>query len=329
MRNWFYLVFILIVLGCSDTSINNQISDDNAASNIVAPAELVSLQEVSVTPPTIRRTWEFKIEFLARENSLVKAGDVIIRFDAQRQRNDLITRKSELDAQIKEADRLTLENEAKLEQLTLDMAEARKNMDIAKRKVEITDVSRSEIERKKQKAEFEITTELYKQAQQRVELHKTTIQVSQQVQQAMIDNAQTQVNEVEEAIEKMNVKALKDGMVTLVPNGDDEKPSVGDTVFMGRRILSLPSLDQIAVKVEFDESATAYVNEGDKVRVTLDAYPELNFEGRVTELGQSYRNKSRNNLKVVFDAWVTLDNLDLDIMRPGMKASVELVESNA
>ena len=80
------------------------------------------------------------------------------------------------------------------------------------------------------------------------------------------------------------------------------------------------------MKVEFDESVTAKVELGDKVRVTLDAYPERNFEGQITELGQAYRNKSRNNLKIVFDAWVTLDDLDLDIMRPGMKASVELVK---
>ena len=68
------------------------------------------------------------------------------------------------------------------------------------------------------------------------------------------------------------------------------------------------------------------VNLGDEVRVTLDAFPEKPFNGKISELGKAYRSKSQNNLKVVFDAWVTLEQMDLTIMRPGMKATVDLVE---
>lgn len=328
IREFLSVISLIALLpACAGDTVSNDSSNERSqGTSLQAPAELVSLQDVSITPPNIRRTWEYKIEYLARENSIVAEGDLVVRFDAQRQRDDLVRKQSELDAEIKQAEKVKLENEAKLEQLILDLAEAKKNMNIAKRKVEITDVSRSEIERRKQQSEFQITTELYEQAKQRVEQHKTAMQVSEQVQQAKITRAQTEVDEVKDSIEKLSVKAPKAGMVTLIPDSDDEKPAVGDTVFMGRRLLSLPSLDKIAVKVEFDESVTSMVNLGDKVRVTLDAYPERNFEGRITELGQAYRNKSQNNLKIVFDAWVTLDDLDLDIMRPGMKASVVVVE---
>jgi len=319
---------VLLVSACAEKTLEVS-QTSNQSSSLMAPAELVSLQDISITPPNIPRNWEYKIEFLARENSLVKEGEVIVRFDAQNLRNQLVGRESELEAEIKEAERMKLEGEAKLEQLTLDLAEALKNKNIAKRKVEITDVSRSEIERKKQQAELTINTELFEQAEQRVEQHKIAMRVNEQVQAAKVDKARFRVEEVQDSIAKLTIKAPKDGMVTLIPNSDDEKPAVGDTVYMGRRLMSLPSLNKIAVKIEFDESVTSMVDLGDKVRVTLDAYPERNFEGKITELGQAYRNKSRNNLKVVFDAWVTLDALDLEVMRPGMKASVELVEGAA
>lgn len=321
------LAVSLVLMACSEETESVSTPEGAEAVVVSAPAELVSLQEISLTPPNIRRMWEYKIEYLARENTIVKEGDLLMKFDGQRLGTDMVSRQSEYDAAIKEAEQKKLVNEAKLEELVLDLAEAKKNKDIAKRKVEITDTSRSEIERKKQQAEYKITTALHNQALQRVEQHKEAMQVNEQVQQAKIAKAKSRVVEMQQSLAKLQVKAPKDGMVVLVPNDDDDKPAIGDTVFMGARIINLPSLDKIAVKVEFDESFTPAVQLGDQVRVTLDAFPERPFTGAISELGKSYRNKSQNNLKVVFDAWVQLDELDLNIMRPGMKATVDLIES--
>jgi HlyD family secretion protein len=213
-----------------------------------------------------------------------------------------------------------------LEEYKLDLAEAKKDMDIAKRKVAITDVSRSDIERRKQQSEFGITTELHKQAIQRVEQHKISMQINEQVQQAKISKATSEIDLLTESMRRLEIQAPKEGMVVLIPNGDEEKPAVGDTVFRGSRLMSLPALDKIAVKVEFDESFTADIVLGDDVRITLDAFPERPFTGKISELGKSYRSKSTNNQKKVFDAWVTLNELELSIMRPGMKATVDIVE---
>ena len=320
------LPWLLMLVACTESDTNNNDMQGQNDLIISAPAELVSLQEIYLTPPSITNMWEFKIEFMARENAIVKEGDVLIKFDGERLRTDLLTRQSDLDARIKEAEQKKLENEAKLKQLILDLAEAKKDKDIAKRKVEITDVSRSQIERQKQQTEYQITTELHAQSIQRMEQHKVAMLVNEQVQGARISKARSRVDEINDSINKLQVSAPKSGMVVLVPDGEDKKPAIGDTVFMGSRLISLPSLDKIAVKVEFDESFTANVNLGDEVRVTLDAFPEKPFTGKISELGKAYRNKSQNNLKIVFDAWVTLEELDLGIMRPGMKGTVELAE---
>ncbi|MFT4655506.1 MAG: HlyD family secretion protein [Kangiellaceae bacterium] len=323
------LSLVAVLFGCSQAEQDVNTNNDQTDRNISAPAELVSLQKINLTPPSIRQMWEFKIEYLAKESTLVKQGDVLIKFDGQRLKTDLVTRQSDLDARVKEAEQKKLENEAALEQLVLDLAEAKKDSDIAKRKVEITDVSRSQIVRQKQQAEFGITTELHGQAMQRMSQHKVAMAVNEQVQAAKISKAQSRVDEIKDNIKKLQVTAPKSGMVVLVPDGDDKKPAIGDTVFMGSRLISLPSLDNIAVKVEFDESFTPEIKLGDKVRVTLDAFPEKPFSGKISELGKAYRSKSQNNLKVVFDAWVTLEELDLTIMRPGMKATVDMVKDTS
>ena len=296
-------------------------------SNIIsAPAELVSLQNISISAPSIQSMWQYKIEYIARENALVKKGDVLLKFDGQSLRTDMVTRRSDFDAAVKEAEQKKLANEEKFEEFNLDLAEAKKNMNIAERKVEITDISRSDIERRKQQSEFGITTELHKQALQRLAQHKKSMQINEQVQQAKISKAKSEVDELKLSMERLKIMAPKEGMVVLIPNGDDEKPAVGDTVYRGSRLMSLPALDKIAVKVEFDESFTSNIVLGASVRVTLDAFPERPFTGKITELGQSYRTKSTNNQKRVFDAWVTLNKLELSIMRPGMKATVDTLE---
>lgn len=328
MRNILLFLVSSFIVAC-DSETKSDSSAAEPIGKIEAPGELVSVQDISITPPTVPRTWEFKIEFLAQENSLVSEGDLLVRFDAQNLRTRLIERQSELGAKKKEAEQKKLENEAKLEQLTLDLAEAKKNKEIAKRKVEITDVSRSEIERKKQQAELIIASELYEQAQRRVTKHKDVMLINEQVQLAKISKAQARVDQINQSIEKMSVKAPKPGMVTLLPNHEGDKPAIGDTMYMGARILSLPSLEMITVKVEFDEADTASVALGDEVRVTLDGYPERPFLGAISELGETYRKKSNMNPKVVFDAWVKLENMDLDIMRPGMKATVEVVQDHS
>lgn len=307
-----------------------QVAQDKESSKVeslIAPAELVSLDQVTVNPPNVKSMWQFKIEYMAKENSLVNEGDLILKFDGQKLRNDLISYQSELDAAIKEAEKQALYDNAKLEDLKLELAEAQMNEDKARRKVEITDVSRSAIEREKQQAEYMIAKEAHKQAQQKVEQHQTAMRVNQQVQEAKITNRRVRLATLQEGLNKLTVFAPKQGMIVYNKGWDDEKPAIGDTVYMGRPLIDIPSLDKIAVQVEFDESNTAKVYEGQAVLVTLDAYPERPFNGKIDKIGASYRSKSQWNQKVVFDAWIKLDNLDTSIMRPGMKASVEISEA--
>jgi HlyD family secretion protein len=319
------ILSILLLSACGDEPVE---AYKKSAENLIkAPAELVSLQEITIGPPNVRRMWNFKIEYIARENAIVKSGDTLLRFDGQSLRNDLLGRKSELDAAKKEAEQKRLNNEAKLKDLQLALAEAKMNEDKTRRKVEITDTSRSQIERKKQQAEFKIAQETYLQAKNSVELHKKEMKINEKVQLARIENRAVRVKELEDSLKKLVIKSPKDGMVIYLSR-NDEKPAVGDNVYMGASLMTLPSLDKISVKVEFDESHTAKVNIGQEVKVTLDAYPERPFKGKISEIGKAFRNKSQRNLKVVFDAWVTLDDMDTTIMRPGMKATVELAQGS-
>ncbi len=326
MKHFRYILPLvaMTVLGCS---AEESITETETITEVVAQGELISLETATISPPNIRRMWQFKIQRLAPENTMVKKGDVIAVFDGQRLRTDLISRQSELQEAIKKAESKKLTDEATEQDLRLALAEAEMNYEKAQRKVEIVDASLSEIEKKKQRADYEINSARLAMAKQKLAYHRKAMVLNQEVAAARVKMRQSRVNILQRDMEKLTVKAPKDGLVLYLENWEGDKPAVGETIFMGQPLLELPSLTTMALKAEFTEPDTSKVEINQAVKVTFDAYPEKSYQGTVTNLGQSYRPKSNTNQKVVFDAIISLEALSEELIRPGMKARVEVVSS--
>ena len=294
---------------------------------VVAQAELISLQSVMISPPPIRRMWQYKIERLTPENTMVKKGDLIAIFDGQRLRTDLINRQSSLDTEIKKAESNKLTDEAKEQDLVLALAEAKMNYEKAQRKVEIVDTSLSIIEKQKQQADYKIKKARLDMAQQKLDYHRDAMTLNQEVSAARISMKKSRVEQLKSDMRKLRVVAPKDGLVIYQEDWNGKKPAIGEMIYMGQPVVEISSLNSMALKAEFSEPDTSRVALNQIVKVTFEAYPEKSYQGKVTSLGQSYRPKSNTNHKVVFDAIITLDELSDELSRPGMKAKVEVISS--
>ncbi|MDP5040722.1 MAG: efflux RND transporter periplasmic adaptor subunit [Paraglaciecola sp.] len=313
-----------VLVGCQPDEIETSAVEQP---KVTATAELISLKNATLGPPSIPRMWQYKIEYMARENQLVKEGDKVLVFDAQNLKNDLISQSSRLAAEIKKAENQKLKDDATQQDLILALAEAEMNFQKAKRKAEITDASRSKIERDKQQADYEYQTENLAQAKQKLAHHKKAMEINRRVDQAEINQRQSRVNSVKRDIAKLTINAPKDGLVMYTADWEGEKAAVGQTVYMGRTLMQLPSLDEVAIKAEFAEPDTAKLHTGQVVKVIFEAYPENAYMGKISELGEAYYPKSTSNAKVVFDALIELDDNKPEVMRPGMKAKVEVLGS--
>lgn len=294
---------------------------------LTAPAELIALDNVTLGPPLVGRMWQFKIQKMSPENTFVKKGDMVLQFDAQTLKNDLIGRQSKLNAEIKKGETEKLNDESTEQDLILSLAEAEMNFEKAKRKVEIVDVSRSEINKKLQHADFKYQQEKLAQAKQKLEYHKQAMLVNRQVSDGRVNNLRQQVDSMKEEIGKLTMKAPKDGLVMYLEDWNGKKPAVGETVYMGLSLIQLPSLDKVALKAEFAEPDTSKLSVGQQVKVVFEAYPEMSYMGSIVELGQAFYPKSPQNPKVVFEAEIQLGDARPEVMRPGMKAKIEVIQS--
>lgn len=319
-----FFAMSIVLTGCNETK-QEQVSSFTAEP-LTATATLVSENTVTISPPSVTTMWQYKVQFLASENQSVKKGDVIVRFDSQQLKNNLMSKQSQLSAALKEQEKEGLEQEQKEQDLRLALAEAKKNLDKEKRKAEIVDASISGIERAKQQKQHKIAQLQFAQAQQVLDNFFESKTVNTEVTQSKVTRLEADVARIQTDIKKLNVLAPKDGIVMYVPNNDGEKTAVGDSVWQGQQIMTIPSLDDIVLEAQFDEPDLTKVAIGRPVKVTLDAYPELPFTGKITSLGQAFKNKSRQNKRIVFDAYISLGNIDPSIMRPGMQGKVELLE---
>ncbi|MBE1287342.1 MAG: HlyD family efflux transporter periplasmic adaptor subunit [Alteromonadaceae bacterium] len=304
--------------------VSTLIRDYVGPSSLTVAAELKSLQDLSFGPPSISRMWNYKVQKLVADNQSIQQGDLLIQFDGQDLRNRLVGQQADLDAATKELENIQLQDNAREKDLELALAEARMNEEKAQRKAKITDASRSEIERRQQQADWDITRVLSEQAQQRLDEHRLRKVLNKQVQQARIANHASRVKEIRQNMAKLQVKSPVDGIAIINKNNDGDRYAVGDNVHMGNTLVNVPSLDKLAVKMEIDESDTQKVAIGQRVDIVLTAYPEQTFKGTITSKGKSYRAKSQRNQRIIFDAWVTFDEIENAIMRPGMQANVTL-----
>lgn len=331
MKSMTNIFKVLLGLGCiflvACQTEQGAVQEQVETANVTATAELISLKNATIGPPNISRMWQYKIQQMAPENKLVKKGEVILVFDGQRVKDDLVGRKSRLEAEVKKAESNKLKDDATTQDLILKLAEAEMEYNKAKRKAEIVDASRSNIERLKQQADYRYQTENLAQAKQKLAHHKKAMEINVKVSRGKIRIMQSRVNRILQEIEKLSVKAPKDGLVMYREDGNGEKVAVGETVYMGRSLLELPSLDSIALKAEFAEPDKAKLKQGQAVRVIFEAYPEMSYMGTITKLGHAFYPKSTNNPKVIFDAQIELGEARPDVMRPGMKAKIEVVGS--
>jgi len=314
---------VMLVISCGESEQSK--TETTSKVGLVTTGELISTDTVTVSPPSVSRMWQYKIQYLIRENTKVKEGDVVIRFDSQQLSNELMSKQSELAAAIKEREQQQLKQAQDEQDLTLALAEAKMQYEKEKRKAEIVDEGRSGIEKRKQDKTHQIAQLKYQQAQQKVTNVMAITEVNSVVSEAKMKRLKIEVEQIKAEIEKLSVKAIKSGVVLYLADHQGEKVAIGDTIWQGKSVLTIPSLDKLAIKAEFDEPDTTKIAVNRKVKVTLDAYPELPLTGYIASLGQAYKSKSNQNPKIIFEAFIALEEIDSSLMRPGMKAKIELL----
>lgn len=141
-----------------------------------------------------------------------------------------------------------------------------------------------------------------------------------------IKQNQAAVKSAEERLKKTVITAPVDGVVTSLNVEEGEVAIIGTMNNPGTVLLTVADLSVMEAEVWVDETDIVRVKPGEKAVVTVDALPDVKFEGVVTEVGNSAQSSSglasteqAKEYKVV-----VLIEGDVSQLKPGLTATAEI-----
>jgi HlyD family secretion protein len=279
-------------------------------------------------PPMFANYWQFQIVNLVAEGKQVKAGDMLITFEAQRIRDDLQRFQNELDQANKELEKTRTQIDLERQELQSRLAAAENNHEKLKLKQE-RDLKVEALNKvEEDRLAFEQARREVAALKERIEWHKKSSEATYQIIVSKKARAENKVNEIKKGMENFQAKADRDGVVIYKTKWNGDKFRVGENVWMGQSILEIPALNTIIAEAFVPEVDIGKVKPGQRAEVTIDAFPDKVYTGSIKSVGTLVRPKAWDIPNKILDIQIALDQLDVSIMRPAMSVKAKIHTSS-
>ncbi|HYL30321.1 MAG TPA: efflux RND transporter periplasmic adaptor subunit [Gemmatimonadales bacterium] len=243
------------------------------------------------------------LKLAVKEGDVVKKGQFLVQIDPV-----------QFEGAVSRGEALLASNEAALVQ-------ARTNRDQTKRQLDRAMQIHST-------APELIATEAVEQAQQAYDVAVSTFAANQ----AQVQEARASLQEARDNLARTRLYAPISGRVVRLPVHEGEVAVPGTFSKETALLMTIADLSTILAKVQVDETDVVRLHLGDSVAVSIDAYPDTTFLGRVTKISNSAKlsqtaaaaQTGTNDRAVDFDVEVTLQNPPADV-RPDLSCTARIV----
>jgi len=145
-----------------------------------------------------------------------------------------------------------------------------------------------------------------------------------------VDQSRAAVQEANDNLRKTHLVAPMSGRVTRLPveEGEVAVPSTFSKDI--GLLMTISDLSVIQAKVQVDETDVVRLHLDDSVEVSIDAFPDTTFTGRVTKVSNSSTQNpattatGQNDRAVDYEVEITLDHPPADV-RPDLSATARIV----
>ena len=126
------------------------------------------------------------------------------------------------------------------------------------------------------------------QLQREVELQEAANEAESRSLDLTVEQDRKRLERTETDFEKMKIRTPVGGLVvieTMFQRGNFQQASPGDQIYGGAFFMRVVDLSRMAVYANLNQADSQMVRLGIPVKVRLDAYPEVVFDGRVSAVG--------------------------------------------
>lgn len=302
--------------------ITAQVKRENLKIDVTVSGELEAKNSVDIMGPSglqAARLYQVKIDDIVPEGKVVKKGDFVAALD----RSGLLEkiREEELDYE---------ESMNKYEQVRIDTAiDLRTQRDkLVNGQYDVEEkqliLEQSQFEPpatiKQNELNLEKARRTLTQLQQEYELlqRKSVSQVAQAY--AKFKDAKGDLKFLQDLSAKLTVKAPENGMVIYDRDWNGRKKEKGSQISPWMPVVAtLPDLSAMVSKTYVNEVDISRIKQGQKVEIGLDAFPEKQLSGTVTQVANIGEQRPNSDAKV-FEVTIEVNETDTTL-RPAMTTS--------
>jgi HlyD family secretion protein len=317
-RKWIIVVVVLLLIGGGasaflarrgDTGVSvtaETIQKRDLEAIVSASGKIDPKKTVNISAQTMGRVTQLAV----REGDRVKAGQFLLQIDPVN-----------AQAAVARDEASVAGARTGLEQSKASLLSARASLESA----------RQALKRQQELSAAGLTTrESLERAQTEVEVRDSDLKAREQE----IKSRETQLNQQQaglassrHTLTQVRFEAPFDGIVTRRNIEEGENVMVGTMNNAGTVLLTVADMSVIEAEIEVDETDIPFVQLGQSATITIDAIPDKEFTGKVTEIGNSPiqaaagagTTRTATNFKVV----VTIDGQIPDV-RPGFTCTAEI-----
>ncbi len=234
----------------------------------------VEADNVAVSPKILGRIGEL----MAEEGAAVKKGQLLAVLDS----TDMVAQKNQIVAAKAQAEAMVLQSNAKYQYdlknnkvQEVMLSKAKEDFDRAKAQYEKDVITREQFDHAKKTLET---------AQAQMDAARSLVNVSSaqiKSSQASVETTQAQINQINTQLGNTKLYAPSDGTIGkrwLMP---------GDVAQPGQSIYTIVNDNKLWVSVFLEETKLENLHVGQSVIFTLDTYPDVTFNGKITMLSSN------------------------------------------
>jgi HlyD family secretion protein len=257
-----------------------EVTRQNLSSAVTASGEVRPRLFVNITSQTFGKIVTIEVA----EGSLVKAGQVLLKMEAVQPAAGVAGQQ----AMVKSANAAVTSAEAS--QRTAEAEQTRAQADFARATLDWERAEQLFGRGITSQAEHDMAKSTFESARAGVAVADARVRQSA----AELDRAQSQLEEARAGLSRSQDELQKtiytspiDGVVTSLPVHIGEQMVPGIQNSPGSYLMTVADMSEVTAEVRVDESDVLDVKIGQPAEVTVDAYPDSTFRGRVTEIGNT------------------------------------------
>ncbi len=286
--------------------------------------ELEAVEAENIVAPRVRG--QLKIVELFPEGEQVAVGDLLVQFEQTDFQKRVMDAEQQVESARADLEKTRATQKAEIVKLEADIQNQEANLRLAELQVERM-VFEATVQKEEAQIEAHKAKLSYQQAVEKLASQQVVNNAEVKKRQLEIERHERELDKARKELASTTIKAEKPGLVVYGKVWKGERPEkvrVGDEIWGGVKVISLPDLSQIQVKTYVNEVEVDKLDTGQVALIKLDALPEPTFHGRIKSIASLGREKEGEKNVKVFDVVLAIEEQDARL-KPGMTATTEVI----